>query len=140
MQVKVRALIWHGDRIVVHRASRRGGQVHLSLPGGRPKPREHLLEALAREVLEETGLHIRPGRLLYVAESVNAYDTQDVHLVFAAGAADPIDEAAVCLIDPREPQERPVFPPILDTIAEDAPGPPSARWLGNVWMPSTASA
>lgn len=62
MQVKVRALIWHGDRVVVARESRQGKQ-HLTLPGGRPKPHEALVDALAREVLEETGLQIAAGRL-----------------------------------------------------------------------------
>lgn len=139
MQVKVRALIRHGDRIVVARESRRGGQLHLTLPGGRPKPREGLLDALEREVLEETGLHIHAGRLLYVAETVNGYDTEDLNLVFAAAAVDPIDEDSVYLVDPREPHEPAVLPPILAEIVRDGAGPAGARWLGNVWAPATAA-
>jgi 8-oxo-dGTP diphosphatase len=137
MQVKVRAVIWHQDCLVVARESRRG-EPHLSLPGGRPKRGEELLDALAREVLEETGVHVRAGRLLYVAECVNSYGTQDVNLVFAASAVDPLDEDAVCLVDPADPGEHRVLPPILDAIAEDAPGPPTTRLLGNVWQPSMA--
>lgn len=137
MQVKVRALIRHGDRIVVARESPRGGQPHVSLPGGRPNPREQLLDALERGVLEETGLHIHAGRLLYVAETVNGYDAEDLNLVFAAAAVDPIDEESVCLVDPREPHEPAVLPPILDEIVRDGAGPEAARWLGNVWMPAT---
>lgn len=135
MRVKVRAVIWHGDCIVVTSESRQG-RLHLSLPGGRPKPGEQLLDALAREVLEETGLHIHAGRLMYVAEAVSGHTIQDLNLVFAAGTADPLDAKTIRLVDPREPQDPPVLPPILDAIADDAPGPASTRWLGNVWLPS----
>jgi ADP-ribose pyrophosphatase YjhB (NUDIX family) len=137
MQVKVRAVIWHGDCIVVARESRRG-EPHLSLPGGRPNPGETLVDALIREVHEETGLDIHVGRLMYVAESVSGHTAQDVHLIFAAGASEPIDTTAVELIDPRHPEHPLVLPPILGAIADDAPGPPCTRWLGNVWLSSAA--
>jgi ADP-ribose pyrophosphatase YjhB (NUDIX family) len=139
MQVKVRAVIWHGECVVVAHESRRG-LPHFTLPGGRPKPGENLLDALAREVLEETGLHIHAGRLLYVAETVSGHTIQDVNLVFAAGSTDPIDPRATRLVDPREDHDPPVLPPILGAIAEDAPGPAHTRWLGNVWQPLEAAA
>lgn len=137
MQVKVRALIWYHDRVVVARESRRG-EPHLSLPGGRPKQGELLLDALAREVLEETGVRIRAGRLLYVAECVNSYGLQDLNLVFAAGAVDPVEEEAVALVDPADAGDVTILPPILDAIAQDAPRPVTTRLLGNVWQPSLA--
>jgi ADP-ribose pyrophosphatase YjhB (NUDIX family) len=140
MHVKVRALIHHGNCIVVADESRRGGQPHITLPGGRPKPREGLVDALVREVREETGLDVKVGRLLYVAETVNAYDRDELNLVFAASPTAPIDESAVRVIDPREEHDPPVLPPILDAIAEDAAGPTGARWLGNVWEASAKPA
>ena len=50
---------------------RRGQQPALgcwSIPGGRVEPGESDAEALAREVLEETGLHVRVGALVGTVE------------------------------------------------------------------------
>lgn len=41
-----------------------------SLPGGRVEPDESDAEALTRELLEETGLLVRPGRLVGSVERV----------------------------------------------------------------------
>ena len=71
MRVKVRAVIIQNGKLVVSRERRRGAE-HILLPGGRVKTRESLAEALVREVAEETGLHVAPVRLLYVAEVLEA--------------------------------------------------------------------
>lgn len=44
-----------------------------NLPGGRQEPGELMHETIERELLEETGLRVRVGELLYVSES---YDDQ----------------------------------------------------------------
>ncbi len=51
--MKVRAVIWVEERVVVHREHRRG-ELHVTLPGGRVNERESVTEALRREVCEDT--------------------------------------------------------------------------------------
>lgn len=134
MEVKVRAVVVEGNLLLASRERRHRGE-HLSLPGGRVKRWETLDEALVREVEEETGLTVRPGRLLYVAEATKPYRLHDVTLVFLAEAPDGLDRGGNVLVELGTPPPLPFRPPILDLIAADAdagwPGAP--RWLGNIW-------
>ena len=52
-----------------------------SLPGGKLEDGETLAGALVREMKEETGLDVEPGRLLYVCDHLPA---QVVHMTFEA--------------------------------------------------------
>ncbi len=58
-----------------------------NLPGGRQRHGELLDEALRREFLEETGLHVAVGDLAYVSESYDrATGTHFVAVVFGVSA------------------------------------------------------
>ena len=132
-RVKVRAVIWVGERVVVNRVHRRG-ELHVTLPGGRVNERESIIDALHREVLEEVGLDVEIGALLFAAEVISGARRQDVELVFEARPRTPIGENAVDLVDPRDPAYD-VLPPVLGEVARarTSANDAGARWLGNLY-------
>lgn len=132
MRVEVRAVIFLDGRLVVTDETRQG-EPHAALPGGRVERWESLHEALVREVREETGLIVEPGRLVYVAEVVSRYAIHDVDFVFLAEPRERIEERRIGLVDPSVAEG--VRPPILAEIARDAAAgwPEHPRWLGNLW-------
>jgi ADP-ribose pyrophosphatase YjhB (NUDIX family) len=138
VRVKVRAVIIQHGKLVVSRERRRGAE-HVLLPGGRVKTGESLSDALVREVVEETGLHVAPVRLLYVAEVVGSYGVHDLNLIWLAEARDAqlaIDPRALVALD--SPEAMRIMPPVIDQIAADAADgwANEPRWLGNVRRPS----
>lgn len=134
MDVKARAIILVDGRLAITRQRRRN-QAYNALPGGRVKPGESVLGALARELREEADVEIEPSRLVYIAEVLAPGVIHDLNLVFLASAPEVDDSKRLELIDPGS--ERPVFPPLLDHIAADLPDDfaQAPRWLGNVWDP-----
>jgi 8-oxo-dGTP pyrophosphatase MutT (NUDIX family) len=135
MTVNVRAVIWSGRRVLVHKV-RRQGEERMSLPGGRVKERETTEAALRREVLEEIGLSVVVGPLLYVAEVVSPYATQNLELVFGAEPAPGQALSGQLTVDPRSVERDAVLPPILHLIASDARNASAhlPRWLGNIYV------
>lgn len=133
MLVKVHALLWDGDRVVVNDEHRQA-LPRLTLPGGRVSDREPVADALRREVLEELGVEVRVAELRYVAEVVYGHAVHDLVLIFGAEWAGSVPDG-LRSVDPRD-GDVVVLPPILDVIAADGPrGPVATRWLGNVWRP-----
>lgn len=137
MNVRARAVIVRDGKLLVSRDRRRGREL-MALPGGRVQARESIVEALIREVKEETGLDIIPERLLYVAEVVGGFGVHDLNLVWLAELRDPnapIDEHA--LVSLYSPRAQSIMPPLIEQIATDAANgwPQEAKWLGNVRRP-----
>jgi 8-oxo-dGTP pyrophosphatase MutT (NUDIX family) len=136
MRIEVRGVILIGGRLLVHRERQLDG-VHLSLPGGRVGPGEHVDEALHREVEEEIGIAISIGPLLYVAEVVSNRGLADLNLFFRVYPVDPAPTFPIgsCdLIDLDHPHAE-FRPPILECLQVDADHGwiHQARWLGNLW-------
>lgn len=88
MRIRVAALVLREDSIllVLHQ---KGNKQYYLLPGGGVEPGESGQEALAREVLEETGLTVVPQRLVFTTESVSPdrsrHIRQQVYLCEAKG-------------------------------------------------------
>jgi ADP-ribose pyrophosphatase YjhB (NUDIX family) len=80
MRVRVTGAVVEDGRILLLNQDTGTGR-SWSLPGGKLEAGETLAEALVREMKEETGLDVEPGRLLYVCDHVPA---EVVHMTFEA--------------------------------------------------------
>ena len=60
-EVCVGAVVIHDGRLLLVQRGRGAGQGLWSIPGGRVEGGEHMADAVAREVMEETGLSVEPG-------------------------------------------------------------------------------
>lgn len=133
MRVKARALIWIDGRLIVAEQLR-GGHTELSLPGGRVNDHEPVLDALKREVAEETGLDVTPSRLVYVAEVVQSVRVHDLELIFLAEPSGVPRPGRLQAIDVNAGERPEVRPSILELVAVDAASGwrDTPRWLGNL--------
>jgi len=150
MKVRVSAVITEGDKLLLVHQHRRG-RSYWTLPGGGLKEFERVDEALVREVREETGLEIRPGKILFVADAIPSLDaaTERVlnlifrgHVVGGAllnGPGDQMDEQkdAAEFVRLADIASLNLLPPIADDLAgaalEGFDG--EARYLGDLWQP-----
>ena len=83
MHVRVTGVVVEEDCILLLNQDTGTGR-SWSLPGGKVEDGETLAAALVREMREETGLEVEPGRLLYVCDHVPGDGTHVVHLTFEA--------------------------------------------------------
>lgn len=67
--VGARAIVLHRGRILLLRGEE-PGRVYWFLPGGMVRHGETMQQACEREVLEETGLRVTAGRMVYLREFI----------------------------------------------------------------------
>src|SRR5581483_8727514 len=89
-EVAVGAVVRRGDEILLVRRGRGTAVGQWAIPGGRVEFGEGLRAAVAREVMEETGLDVRVGRFLGWAERMGD-DPAPYHFVILDFAAEPLD-------------------------------------------------
>jgi ADP-ribose pyrophosphatase YjhB (NUDIX family) len=80
--VSVGAVVLDGDRVLLIKRAHEPLKGAWSLPGGVVELGETLREALAREVLEETGLEVEVGQVLEVVDRVQRDDDGRVEFHF----------------------------------------------------------
>ncbi len=141
-RIRVAALITIDGRVVLVR-HRRGPSVYHLLPGGGVDYRETLEHAVIREVLEETGLEVALGRLLFASDTIDPNGTRHVvNLTFEATitggqiTGSPSDRAveAVDLVSPESLGSIDLRPPIASAVQSFLAGKPvESGYLGSLF-------
>ena len=67
----IKAIIIDKTRLLVVHMRSEDGKEYYTLPGGKQEPNELMLDALKREVREETGYNVEPKSLLFIREGFN---------------------------------------------------------------------
>lgn len=146
VQVRVAGLICENGKLLVMHYNYPNGRIH-AIPGGRMEQGEFAPEALRREYMEELGLEVEIGPLLFVGEMfAKEKMKQTMHLVFATKIL-----AGVPVLNPDETSANGVgwialadladyhlYPDIGDAIQGNGDEAKTATYLGNVmsrkWM------
>lgn len=142
-RIRVGALVVQDHKVLLVR-HRKAGREYWMLPGGGVETGEGLHEALARELLEETGLSIVPGELLLAVDTIAPEHTRHiVHLTFAAevvggkliGSIDPrvVDVAFLPLDEFKETAFLPDIKEELYSLATCS-GKRGVEYLGKRWL------
>ena len=67
----IKAIISDKTRLLTVHMRSEDGKEYYTLPGGKQRPDELMLDALKREVKEETGFTVEPQSLLFIREGFN---------------------------------------------------------------------
>lgn len=142
-RIRSAVLIWRDGEVLLVRHEK-GGHSYWLVPGGGVDPGETMVDAGARELLEETGYDVKVGRLVVLCEAIdpNPGGRHIVNTVFSGtvrggtlsvGVDKALRDARWMPIAALTSME--MYPPIgaelRAVIEEDGQGP--VRVLGNTW-------
>jgi 8-oxo-dGTP diphosphatase len=143
-RIRVAALLTYHDAIVLVR-HRKGDATYHLLPGGGVQRGETLVEALTREVAEETGLAVDVGDLVVANDTIAPDGSRHVvNLTFRADivggsiATEPVDDRveSVELVEPERLKGLDFRPPIAGPVLAALQG----RLDGQIYVGSVFSA
>ena len=77
----IKAIIIDGTRLLTVHMRAQDGKEYYTLPGGKQQPNELMIDALKREVQEETGYTVEPQSLLFIREGFND-ETHRIEFMF----------------------------------------------------------
>jgi len=128
-RINVRAVIWKdGELLAVKHRSKEGIAPYYAVPGGGIDPMESLTECLKREIMEETGIEAKLGKLLFIQQFASRRTGYDEELEFFYLVENPDDfvnidlentthghiEIAIC--EYADPKSVTLYPAFLQTI------------------------
>lgn len=125
IRVNARGIVINNDRILLNEF---GGGEYYNIPGGGVEPGETIPEAVAREVLEETGIRVTVGELIYVLEY------EPVHCNYMFGNTPSLSLVYRCFLagDDR------ISPPTIPDVIMDRPDIScEAKWIPIADLEST---
>jgi len=147
MKVRVAGVVTKEDKLLLVKHRRRGLS-YWAFPGGSVQEFETLPDALTRELREETGLQVEPGRLVYIVETFNPRG-QGTHTLNLFYLADVVGETEAVMERRRNGEHLDVaeflplaeladielYPEIADVIKRSVETgfPVEAQYLGNLW-------
>ena len=92
-RINVRAVIWHGGKLLAAKQKESDGSEtkYWCIPGGGLDPHESLQDGCAREVMEETGIEAKVGKLLFIQQFSSHREGYDEELEFFFAIENPED-------------------------------------------------
>ncbi len=98
-RVNVRAIIWRDGKLLAvrHKSKSGGAATYWCIPGGGLDPGESLQEGVAREVMEETGIEAKVGKLLFIQQFNSHREGYNEELEFFFHIENPEDFDAIDL-------------------------------------------
>jgi len=120
----VGAVVIDDGRLLLVQRGRPPGEGLWAVPGGKVNFGESMIDAVKREVLEETGLHVTPGRVIWAGDSIGDgqppawhYCLVDFLCTFDGGELQAADDAADAAWVPlEEAGQRALTPTMFDLL------------------------